>query len=109
MHPEKCPGPDGFNPAFFQRFGSIVGVDVFTACTSWLHAGQFLKDLNNIHVTLIPKYDNPATMCDLWPISLCNVVFKIHSKVLDSRTCFLLLYIRLNQPSLSGVIFKTIT
>lgn len=25
MHPDRSPGPDGFNPAFFQSFWNVVG------------------------------------------------------------------------------------
>jgi len=25
MKPDKCPGPDGFNPGFFQKFWPICG------------------------------------------------------------------------------------
>ena len=28
-HPDKSPGPDGFNPAFYQRFWDLVGDDVY--------------------------------------------------------------------------------
>ena len=26
MHPDKAPGPDGMNPAFFQTYWDIVGM-----------------------------------------------------------------------------------
>lgn len=32
MHPDKSPGPDGLNPAFFQTYWSIVGHDVVVFC-----------------------------------------------------------------------------
>lgn len=41
--------------------------------------------LNDINIALIPKVDNPLTMKDMWPISLCNVLYKILAKVLANR------------------------
>lgn len=32
MHPEKSPGIDGLNPAFFQTYWDIVGSDVVKFC-----------------------------------------------------------------------------
>ncbi|MCH99408.1 endonuclease/exonuclease/phosphatase family protein, partial [Trifolium medium] len=36
MHPDKSPGPDGFNPAFYQQFWHICGDDIFSAVKTWL-------------------------------------------------------------------------
>lgn len=85
MHPDKSPVPDGFNPVFYQKFWSIVGEEIFSACTTWLKEGRFPQHLNDTCVTLIPKCDTPTSMKDLRPISLCNVVYKILSKVLCNR------------------------
>lgn len=41
--------------------------------------------LNDITVVLIPNCEQPKNVKDLWPISLCNVVYKIMSKVLCNR------------------------
>lgn len=42
-------------------------------------------NINNTLVCLIPKKKKSQTMQDLQPISLCNVVVRILSKVLSNR------------------------
>jgi hypothetical protein len=85
IYPDKSPGPDGFNPAFYQRFWEHCGDDIFAAASSWLDRGYFPSSLNETNICLIPKCDNPTSMKDLRPISLCNVLYKIVSKVLANR------------------------
>ncbi|GAU14651.1 hypothetical protein TSUD_97150 [Trifolium subterraneum] len=85
MHPDKSPGPDGFNPAFYQRFWEQCSDDIFSAASTWLERGYFPTSLNETNICLIPKCDNPTSMKDLRPISLCNVLYKMISKVLANR------------------------
>ncbi|GAU38215.1 hypothetical protein TSUD_226360 [Trifolium subterraneum] len=85
MHPDKSPGPDGFNPAFYQRFWEQCSDDIFNAASTWLERGYFPTSLNDTNICLIPKCDNPTSMKDLRPISLCNVLYKMISKVLANR------------------------
>lgn len=47
--------------------------------------GAFSHKLNNTDIALVPKKDNPSSMIDLRPISLCNVVYNFVSKVLANR------------------------
>ncbi|WJX71807.1 hypothetical protein P8452_55760 [Trifolium repens] len=85
MHFDKAPGPDGLNPAFYKRFWDLCGTEIFQTCTQWLKRGRFPENLNDTNIVLIPKVENPTSMKDLRPISLCNVLYKIISKVLANR------------------------
>jgi hypothetical protein len=85
MHPDKSPGPDGFNPAFYQNFWELCGDEVFVAVKEWLVRGYFPTSLNETNICLIPKCNNPSSMKDFRPISLCNVLYKVVSKLLANR------------------------
>lgn len=47
--------------------------------------GVFEEHMTDTNIVLTPKMKNPSAMTDLRPISLCNVVYKIVSKVLANR------------------------
>jgi hypothetical protein len=85
MHSDKAPGPDGLNPEFYKKFWDICGEEVFRTSLQWLQRGYLPDELNETNIVLIPKVDNPMSMKDLRPISLCNVLYKILSKVLANR------------------------
>lgn len=42
MHAEKSPGIDGLNPAFFQSYCKIVGLDVRKFCQQFLKTGVLI-------------------------------------------------------------------
>lgn len=50
-----------------------------------MHTGELLDGINGTLVCLVPKVKNPEVMTDLRPISLCNIVVRILSKVLSYR------------------------
>lgn len=81
----KAPRPDGLNPAFYQRFWDLCGPDVYMAACQWLDSGMLPEMMRDTNIVLIPKFDNPGSMKDMRPISLCNVVYKIVAKVLANR------------------------
>ncbi|XP_062010699.1 uncharacterized protein LOC133727086 [Rosa rugosa] len=85
MYPTKSPGPDGMPPLFFQHYWETIGEEVTEAVQNFLHTGQLFKQINFTHICLIPKVSNPATMSDLRPIALCNVIYKLCSKAIANR------------------------
>ena len=67
MHLDKSPGPDGFNPAFYQRFWDLVGDDVYRDSLEWMNNLYFPPSVNHTNICLIPKHQNPRTMKDYRP------------------------------------------
>jgi hypothetical protein len=82
MHPLKSPGPDGFAACFYQNAWDIVKVEVCQTVLGFLNHDVFDVDLNATYIALIPKIKNPTKVTDYRPISLCNVLYKLISKVL---------------------------
>ena len=85
MHPDKAPGPDGMTGCFYRRYWKIVGEDVTKVILGFLNEGEQLKEINHTNLVLIPKKKSPCSPKDFKPISLCNVVYKLISKVLANR------------------------
>lgn len=85
MHPNKAPGMDGLNPSFFQAYWDIAGPDVCKFCQSFCDTGVLPDDINTTVVCLIPKVKHPQKVADLRPISLCNVLMRILSKIMANR------------------------
>ncbi|XP_062116553.1 uncharacterized protein LOC133830553 [Humulus lupulus] len=85
MHPDKSPGPDGFSSGFYQKFWDVVGEDVIYMVQEFFTSGSFPDHLSETNIVLIPKKSEPESMGDLRPIALCNVVYKVVSKVMANR------------------------
>ena len=85
MRPMKASRPNGMNALFYQKFWHIVGDKVVSAVLDYLNSSVILPDINHTNIVLIPKVKNPKKMSDFRPISLCNVIYKIISKVLANR------------------------
>ncbi|XP_028190711.1 uncharacterized protein LOC114376680 [Glycine soja] len=85
MANNKAPGPDGFNVLFFKKAWNIVGDDIFAAVNEFFTTGKILKQLNHAIIVLIPKHDQASQVNHFRPISCCNLLYKIVSKILANR------------------------
>ena len=90
MQSLKAPSPDGHPPLFYKKFWPVVGKSITLAVQNFFSFGKLLKEVNNSFIvlftkSLIPKILNPSTINHFKPISLCNTVYKITSKLLVSK------------------------
>ncbi|XP_030505125.2 uncharacterized protein LOC115720103 [Cannabis sativa] len=85
MHPDKSPGPDGMTQAFYQRCWQIVKGDVTQMVQHFFQNGVLEDECGEANIVLIPKKKNPQHMRDLRPIALCNVLYKVITKVMTNR------------------------
>ena len=85
MAPLKALGSDGMPPLFYQTFWQRIGLEVSEAVLSCLNSGTLLKSINHTFISLIPKVNNPKSVSEFRPISLCNMLYKIISKVIANR------------------------
>jgi hypothetical protein len=85
---DKAPRPDGYSSSFFKKSWDIVGVDFCAAVQDFFTSGQILKQINHSIIALVPKSTNVASANDFRPISCCNVVYKVISKILAGRLSY---------------------
>lgn len=63
----------------------MVRQDVVNTIQDFFQTGKMLPKLNSTNITLIPKIDNPSKVSQFRPISLCNVIYKLISKIMVDR------------------------
>lgn len=79
---DHSPGPDGWTVEFYLDFFDILAEDLLCVVEEVRLRRKVLVNINSTFVALIPKVDCPGTFDEFRPISLCNYLFKIISKVL---------------------------
>lgn len=82
---DKSPGPDGWPVEFFLTFFDVVVEELCSVAEQARIEGKVTRAINSTFLTLIPKCDKPTSFADFRPISLCNMVYKIISKVTSLR------------------------
>lgn len=81
----KASGIDGFPALFFQKYWHILDHEVNSFCLRVLIDDKDLGVINVTNIALIPKIQNPTSMANFHPISLCNVIYKIIAKMIANR------------------------
>ena len=85
MPSNKSLGPDGYSCEFFKETWQMVGKDFVVAIQSSFKTGFLPKGVNSTILALIPKRKEATVMKDYRPISCCNVLYKVISKILANR------------------------
>ena len=85
MPNDKSPRPDGFTTEFFKASWSVIAKDFTVAVQSFFSKGFLPMGLNSTILALIPKKDAATEMKDYRPISCCNVLYKVISKIIANR------------------------
>lgn len=81
----KSSGRDGLNVEFYLFHWDIIKAPLFKAISHFFLTPSLPKSWGKTFTILIPKSDNPKTVMDFRPITLCNVSYKIISKILTNR------------------------
>ncbi|KAL0445474.1 UNVERIFIED_CONTAM: hypothetical protein Slati_1675300 [Sesamum latifolium] len=77
----KTLGPDGYSSGFFKAAWSIVGEEVTRAIMEFFVTSRILKQVNSTLISLIPKVNTPTVVAKFRPISCCNVLYKVITKI----------------------------
>ena len=85
MKANKAPGLDGLHAGFFQLFWPTMGESVIQEVKHIFTSRKILEYLNRTYIELIPKIQGPKTLGNYRPISLCNIVYKIVTKIIVGR------------------------
>jgi hypothetical protein len=85
MQNGKSLGPDGFTVEFFKHFYDLLKNDLLKVVTESKNNGRVINSFNSTFICLIPKTQKGDSFSDYRPISCCNVIYKLISKVIAHR------------------------
>eukprot|EP00253_Pinus_taeda_P030007 PITA_30007 len=86
----KAPGPDGFTSNFFHNFWDLIKLEIWQVVEESRTLRWMFPGLNATFIALIPKEAELSTPDKYRPIALCNIIYKIVSKIIASRLKLLL-------------------
>jgi hypothetical protein len=83
-------GPDGFTALFYKKYWHLIKKDVLVSIDHFFNNNSLQRGHNHSFIALVPKLSGSHTAHQFKPISLCNIVYKIISKILANRLKVLL-------------------
>lgn len=81
----KAPSQEEMSALFYQFYWNIVQSDLIQMVMKFFRHGYLLLQLNHSFLVLTPKIKHPSKIQNYRPLSLCNVAFKVISKILTTR------------------------
>jgi hypothetical protein len=85
MGSTKAPCPDGFTTLFYQKYWSTVKDVVLSSIWDFFGNNHLQQQHDHTFIVLIPKMPGASSVHQFRPISLCNIIYKIISKLLANR------------------------
>lgn len=85
MDLDKAPGPDGFKPRFLQVCWQIVENDFYKMIQKSQDCQKIGGSTNSAFLALIPKEKRANYFSRFHTISLCNIGYKVITKVIANR------------------------
>jgi hypothetical protein len=82
---DKIPGLDGWTIDLFVGIFEFIGKDILKVVEESRLNGHIHAPLNANFIALIPKVDDPKSLEYFRPISLCNNIYKVVSKIINRR------------------------
>jgi hypothetical protein len=86
---DNNPGLDGWTIELFIGICELIGTNILRVVEESLFEGHMHAPFNSTFIVVIPKYDDPSSLDELRPISLCNCIYKLISKIIARRIKFI--------------------
>lgn len=86
----KAPRMYGLHAIFYKRFWPMLGDDLVMEVLNVVNSQVMPQGWNVTTIVMIPKVYTPEKVSQFRPISLCNVVYKVISKMIVARLKVLL-------------------
>jgi len=82
---DKSLALDGWTIEFFLHFFDMVGPYLLAMVEDTRIHGEVLFPINSTFIAMISKTNHPTSFSDFQPISLCNLCYKIITKIVARR------------------------
>ncbi|KAL4292566.1 hypothetical protein AHAS_Ahas18G0040900 [Arachis hypogaea] len=81
----KAPGSDGFPALIYKNNWEVMKSKLCDFIWSCWRNPNLIKECNNTLLVLVPKINNPEFINQFRPIALCNVSYKVITKIMVDR------------------------